>query len=226
MTLQEAADHLDIPKKRLWRAIKSGLLDAQKVQTGNRWEYRVSPEALESYCQDAALDDVEWNDLTDLERDGTERNGTFQEPRNGTERHGPERSTPGMERNDPTGTMNNGRNINSPPAEVYIELIDRLSRSERRSVELELQLRQSQRLLTENAESIQEREAQAKQVEAQLKVVEDAKQAEIERLNVELENTRQQLVEATSKKPSGFFSWLGLRKKRMSTENTTEDKAV
>lgn len=74
----------------------------------------------------------------------------------------------------------------SPPAEVYIALIDRLSRAERRSVELELQLQQSQRLLTENAESITEKEALAKQAKAQLQAVEDGRLQEIERLASEL----------------------------------------
>jgi excisionase family DNA binding protein len=74
----------------------------------------------------------------------------------------------------------------SPPAEVYIALIDRLSRAERRSVELELQLRQSQRLLSENAESITEKEALAQAARAQLQAVEDAKQAEVTRLAAEL----------------------------------------
>ena len=154
----------------------------------------------------------------------------------------------------------------SPPAEVYIALIDRLSRAERRSVELELALRQSQRLLSENAESITEKEALAAQVKAQLQEAEEThrieaeallereariKEAEVERLaqelaavqeardnhqaaeqakalelarlSAELESTRQQLLQA-NQKPKGFFSWLGLRKKRSTTISV--DKAV
>lgn len=142
----------------------------------------------------------------------------------------------------------------APPAEVYIALIDRLSRAERRSVELELQLRQSQHLLTENAESITEKEALAMEARAKLEAVESDKQAELarmaaeletakakevaareseaqlraseearklesERLQAELETTRQQLLEA--QKPSGLFSWLGLRKKRSSPATAT-----
>ena len=168
---------------------------------------------------------MEWSDPTASDRHGTERDGTFHIVENDMVRPGTERSTSDPVWNDPTRPSSNHHVSNSPPAEVYIELIDRLSRSERRSVELELQLRQSQRLLSENAESIQEREAQAKQVEAQLKLVEVAKETEIERLNAELEVTRQQLVEATTKKPSGFFSWLGLRKKRTASTVST-DKAV
>lgn len=136
----------------------------------------------------------------------------------------------------------------SPPAEVYIALIDRLSRSERRAIELELALRQSQRLLTENSESITEKEALAKEArakieeleqtqqseverlaaqlaasqesEAKLRQAEETRRAETEKLTIELESTRLQLEEA--QKPSGFFSWLGLRKKRTSLSQSTK----
>lgn len=49
MTLQQASKVLDISKKRLWRAVKAGQLDASRVQRGGRWEYRVSDQQLESY---------------------------------------------------------------------------------------------------------------------------------------------------------------------------------
>ena len=136
----------------------------------------------------------------------------------------------------------------SLPAEVYIALIDRLSRSERRSIELEIALRQSQRLLTENSESITEKEALAKEAraklqeleqtqqseletlasqlaasqenESKLRSLEEARRAETEKLTAELESTRLQLEEA--QKPLGFFSWLGLRKKRSSGSQSTK----
>ena len=139
----------------------------------------------------------------------------------------------------------------SPPAEVYIALIDRLSRSERRAIELELALRQSQRLLTENAESITEKEALAKEARAKIQEIEKAQQSELENLTsqlaaaqetearlrkeeqtrdaetaalrAELESTRNQLLE--SQKPKGFLSWLGLRKKRTS-DTSNSSKAV
>ena len=49
MTLQEAADLLGLPKKKLWRAVKAENLKATQKQVGNRWEYRVSRNDLESY---------------------------------------------------------------------------------------------------------------------------------------------------------------------------------
>ena len=118
--------------------------------------------------------------------------------------------------------------------ELYLALVDRLQRAERRTVELELTLRQSQRLLTENAESITEKdalfqqsqakiEAIAKESEAKLKAVEEAREAETAKLRAELETTRNQLLE--SQKPKGFLSWLGLRKKRAS-DTSNNSKAV
>lgn len=227
MTLQDAADHLQIPKKRLWRAVKTGQLEAVQVQKGNRWEYRVTADALEAYRQILETEDTEWNDAERVVSTRTTRLGTIrgEMERSGSvvsERPGPwnETERPTWNEEERFGTP---VSATSPPAEVYIALIDRLSRAERRSVELELQLQQSHRLLTENAESIVEKEMFAKQARAQLQAVEDDKQAEIERLSSELEATRRQLEEA--QKPSGgFLSWLGLRKKR--TAGAPVDKAV
>ena len=180
MTLQDAADQLNIPKKRLWRAVKAGQVEAVQIQKGQRWEYRITADALEAYRQVLETEDPEWNDAsqvvpTETERSdtswsevdhsvltGTDRSGTW----NDTVRNVSERSVTSHSK---TGqTPSNGASVPSPPLGVYIELMDRLSRAERRSVELELALRQSQRLLTENAESISEKEALAAQVKAQL----------------------------------------------------------
>lgn len=49
MNLQEAAEKLDITKKKLWRAVKAGNVEAIRKQVGNRWEYRVTEQALEDY---------------------------------------------------------------------------------------------------------------------------------------------------------------------------------
>lgn len=221
MTLQDAADSLGISKKRLWRAVKAGQIAAVQVEKGQRWEYRVTVDQLEEYRRILGTEATSWNDPEQVvptvsERSGatgseTERIGTTERERSVSSRNA---ERPG--RNDPE------REKNSPPAEVYIALIDRLARAERRSVELELQLRQSQRLLTENAESITEKDAQTHHAQAQLEALEQEKQAEVERLRSELETTRHQLLEA--QKPRGLFSWLGLRKRR-TTPNST-DKAV
>lgn len=241
MTLQEAAEDLGIPKKRLWRAIKAGQISAEQVQRGQRWEYRVTSEDLELYRQVLRVEDAGGNDLERVGTSGTDHsrpdgNDPFRGTVHGTTFE--ERSVPGnVPRNDEVERP--GTIAASPPAEVYIALIDRLSRAERRSVELELQLRQSQRLLAENAESIVEKEALATEAKAQLQAVEGkqleierltselnllekSRQAEADRLSAELEATRQQLAEA--QKPKGLFSWLGLRKSR--TVGSSVDKAV
>jgi hypothetical protein len=243
MTLQDAADHLQIPKKRLWRAVKTGQLEAVRVQKGNRWEYRLTADALEAYRRILETEDTGWNDAERIVSTGATRPGMVRTEAERSNTTDPER--PGARDQSERPTWNRaerrpGAADAPPPAEVYIALIDRLSRAERRSVELELQLRQSQRLLTENAESITEKEALAREAQAQLHIVEDAKQVEIERLaaqlqaaeeaknaetqrlTAELEQTRHQLAEA--QKPSGLFSWLGLRKKR--TTSAPIDKAV
>ncbi len=49
MTLQQASEKLNVSKKKLWRAVKAGQLDATRVQRGGRWEYRVSDSQLTSY---------------------------------------------------------------------------------------------------------------------------------------------------------------------------------
>jgi len=49
MTLKQASRVLDVSKKRLWRAVKSGQLEAEKVERGGRWEYRVTQQQLEGY---------------------------------------------------------------------------------------------------------------------------------------------------------------------------------
>ena len=224
MTLQEAADHLGVTKKKLWRAIKADQLEAFQVQNGQRWEYRVSPESLEKY-QKSLTSELGGTDVERLSRstfqDVPERDGTFPtETERGT-RHVPLE----MERD--------GTSENSPPSEVYIALIDRLSRAERRTVELELTLRQSQRLLAENAESLTEKEALVKETSAKqdeierletlLRKEEQTREAETAKLRAELESTRNQLLE--SQKPKGLLSWLGLRKKRTS-DTSNSSKAV
>ena len=107
----------------------------------------------------------------------------------------------------------------SPPLELYVEMLDRLQRAERRAVELEMQLRLSQRLLTENAESIVEREARARQAEEKerelresLAKTEAEKCEEVERLSGELEMLKVQV--STPVKSGGFLSWLGFRRSK------------
>jgi excisionase family DNA binding protein len=106
-----------------------------------------------------------------------------------------------------------------PPVELYLALVDRLQHAERRAVELELALRQSQRLLTENAESITEREARARQAEA---VAEEARRVEAD---LQAENTRLAAELAAVRRPErrqGFLGWLGFRRASTSATDATK----
>ena len=183
MTLSQAADLIGVPQKRLYRAVKAGKLNAVQRHQGSRWEYLVTRQDLEEF---------ERSTVQPVDED---TQPTATDPETGRPTQGPV-----------------ARPADQPPVELYLALVDRLQRAERRTVELELTLRQSQRLLSENAESITEKEALVLEARAQWQALEDSKQLEISRLASELEVTRRQLTEA--QKPSGFLSWLGLRKKR------------
>ena len=72
MNLQEAAEKLDITKKKLWRAVKAGNVEAIRKQVGNRWEYRVTEKALEAYRLDYLVSRE--LDAVEVERPGIARN--------------------------------------------------------------------------------------------------------------------------------------------------------
>lgn len=219
MTLRGAAEYLGTSKNRIWRAVKDGHLPAEEGRYKGQKAWMVSEKDALRWAE-------EW--MAPEERGPLEHHEVPSEiPHNNLE-------APQGAIEVPCGTSEGSKGVRSSTSRsLKDDLVAALERShrevifaERRAVELELQLRQHQMLLTENAESIQEREAQARQAEAQLKLVEDAKQREIERLNAELESTRQRLIEATAKKPSGLFSWLGLRKRRATTTDASADQAV
>lgn len=216
LTLQEAADQIGTSRSRLWRAMSEGYLGVEKRRVGGRSVWTVLESDLTKWAQeflstlDLPLEEVPTNGPEQIfERSRTTANvheQNSEHPRTSASVH------------EQSRTNTNEQSSNSPshpPVELYLALVDRLQRAERRTVELELNLRQSQRLLCENAESITEREARAKQAEA---VAEQHRQREQElaeenvRVAAELEATRRQLAEA--QKPKGLFSWLSLRKKR------------
>ena len=173
LTLQAAADQLEMTKKRLWRAVKAGKLEAIKVEVGGSWEYQVSINALELY-----------RDTIPVSRDsGTPCPATTEVSRDASR---------DMSRDSVPVSRDGG--TASPPVELYLEMLDRLQRAERRAVELEIALQQSQRLLTENAESIVESATLLKEAEAKI-------------------------AKSTQKTP-GWFSWLSRR--RVSTSPKEE----
>lgn len=195
MNLQEAADELQITKKRLWRAVKAGKVPAERVDIGGKWEYHVTPEAVEVYRSTLAT-----------ERDTEPMERTSGPHHQDTERTAYRSTIP------PAGTHP------GPPVEVYAMMLDRLQRAERRAVELELTLQQQQRLLCENAESITEREARARQAEA---IAAERQQREQE-LAEEVARLQDALAATTKpQKRSGLLGWLGFRRADSSPAGAT-----
>lgn len=268
MTLRGASEHLGISKNRIWRAVKDGHLPAEEGKFKGQTALTVTEAHLEEWAKT-------WLTSEELElARGTSKH--LQTPREhpGVPHEHLEAPDKYHEVPDeylevlegvyevPCGTSEHLRSVSSSPERTLREdLVAALERShheirmvERRAIELELQLRQHKMLLTENAESLLEREARVKEAEAKLQEIENTKQAELarlttelqaakakeaearenetrfrtaeearkaeaERLKSELEATRHQLAEA--QKPSGLFSWLGLRKKRSSPDSAT-----
>ena len=205
MGIQEVADLLGVSKKKIWQAVKDGALPAQKIKKGNAWRYLIEAADVEAYR--AIMDEPSGWEIV------PQHDGNVSE----TSQNAGASTGNG---NAPRETLGNIQETAShPPVELYLALVDRLQRAERRTVELELALQQSQRLLCENAESITEREARAKQAESR----EQQLAVENTRLSSELDASRQKFEEAL--KPKGFLSWLGLRKKRTSGAGSV-DRAV
>lgn len=105
-----------------------------------------------------------------------------------------------------TSSHSGSLQFTNPPPEAFLNLVDRLTRAERRNVELEFILRQHQNLLTENAESLQEVRADTLQAEAKAEAEKrerEAREAELKLLAEELKEARSTIVdwEARRKKP-------------------------
>lgn len=272
MTLRGASEYLGISKNRIWRAVKEGHLPSEEGKFKGQKALTVSQPDLEEWAK-------AW--LTPEELEASKN--AFKHPQEPSEHLGdtlryPEASRERLEApgrhfevlDEHHEVLEGGfeapravsRHLEATLRDDLVAALERSHREirlvERRAIELELQLRQHKMLLTENAESLQERDARVKEAEAKLQAIEDAKQteldslaaelaaakaketqareneaqlraaeeaskAEAERLKAELETTRHQLVEV-SQKPSGLFSWLGLRKRR--TSGGQVDKAV
>ena len=188
------ADLLGVSKKKIWQAVKDGTLPAERVQKGNAWRYFINTDGVEAYR--AVMDSpAGWEPVSQC-------SGNVSEP-------APSRREYGGNGNAIRETPSNATEMQAPPLSVYEMMLDRLQRAERRAVELELTLRQQQRLLAENAESITEREARARQAEAvatEHQQREEELAAEIARLQDALQSVR------APQKRSGLLGWFGFRK--------------
>jgi DNA repair exonuclease SbcCD ATPase subunit len=272
MTLRGASEYLGISKNRIWRAVKEGHLPAEEGRFKGQKALTVSQPDLDEWAK-AWLTPEELEASKKAFKHSQEPSehlrDTLRCPQASRERlEAPERHFEVL--GEPYEVLEGGFEVprgvpRHSEATLREDLVAALERShqeirlvERRAIELELQLRQHKMLLTENAESLQERDARVKEAEAKLQAIEDAKQAELDRLTSELEATRAKEAQAreneaqlraaeeaskaeadrlqaelqtarhqlaeVSQKPSGLFSWLGLRKKR--TSSSQVDKAV
>ena len=253
MTLRGASEYLGISKNRIWRAVKDGQLPSEEGKHKGQKALMVSLSDLEEWAR-TALDPAELNASVSPEVPQKH----FETPVRHLKEPYENLEVPLRYSEVPQGVSEVFKGTSSrfeAESSLREDLVGALERSqrelrlvERRAIELELALRQSQRLLTENSESITEKEALAKEAraklqeleqtqqseierlasqlaatqesEAKLRSLEEARRAETEKLTAELKSTRLQLEEA--QKPEGFFSWLGLRKKRISSSQSTK----
>jgi excisionase family DNA binding protein len=151
MTLQQASKYLAISKKRLWRAVKAGQLEAARVQKGGRWEYRVSEEQLTSYRR-KYLDSLEmravsWSEYSSAAAPGgdppvPDRSKVMERSTGQTETTVPSRSEPNL----------------------HGILMERLTRAERRVADLELELERGADEQSKAREALQTMERREKQL--------------------------------------------------------------
>lgn len=234
LTLQEAANLIGTSRSRVWRAMNDGHLSAEKRRISGRSVWTVDEDSLKAWARTffdvaelEAMDEAMNKCEQSFEHD--ERSLVFADVREHSSLNEPERderSRTQLNEHEPKAVNDAEQSsivAKSPPFELYLEMLNRLQHAERRAVELEMQLRQSQRLLTENAESIIEREARAKEAEAKeaeaqkhLAEMEVLRQTEVARLATELDAVKTQHQVPIKR---GFLSWLGLRRTRSQTQS-------
>lgn len=213
LTLKAAAQHTGVSKSKIWRAVNDGTLIASKGRTsGGQEAWLVRLDDLERWAEQHLTDSEEVLEDLEDESEIVEEPEVIQSYSTASE-HSREAFQGNSEHSGP---------IQGPPVELYLAMMDRVTRSERRSVELEVELRKYRLLLTENAESIVQREALLKEAEAKRlnaeqlleeqelekkRVLAEATEKEqklqeaearIEQLRTEAETTNEQLKEARS----------------------------
>lgn len=157
LTLKAAAQHTGVSKSKIWRSVNDGTLLASKGRTsGGQEAWVVRIDDLERWAE-AAL-----NDSESVIEEVMKHSETLEEAELVQDDQSDSECFEGVyqSRSEPF------RPIQGPPVELYMALVERVARSERRSVELEVELRQHRLLLTENAESIVEKEAKLTELEA------------------------------------------------------------
>ena len=178
LTLKQAATRLGVTKKRIYRAVSSGHLEATEGTYRGQTALKVKIDDLEKWAQEWVDDTPELIEEYPATALGVPQEyslGTPEVPQSHTRgtpvppQEYPESapdspvsyswSTPEAPPSHPGGTP-------VPPPEAYVAMLDRVARAERRAVELEFEMRKHRLLLAENAESVHEREAVLKETQA------------------------------------------------------------
>lgn len=152
LTLKQAADRLGVTKKKVYRAVSNGHLEANEGTWRGQTALKVSTEDLDKWA-------MEWLDHSSATPVPPQEHpqDTPEAPQEYVE------VTPVSEPEYPVSPQGHPA---SPPPEVYVAMMDRVARAERRAVELEFEMKKHRLLLAENAESVHEREAKIRETEA------------------------------------------------------------
>ena len=145
LTLKQAADRLGVTKKKVYRAVSNGHLEATEGTWRGQTALKVSSEHLEKWAQEW-LEHPKDTPVSPPSHPAA----TPEAPQEYTE------ATPVLEVEHSVPPQ--GYSV-GPPPEAYVAMLERVALAERRAVELEFEMRKHRLLLAENAESFHEREA-------------------------------------------------------------------
>lgn len=161
--MKQAADRLGVTKKKVYRAVSNGHLDATEGTYRGQTALKVSVPDLDKWAK-------EWLD----DNPGAPPSHPESTPNQTLSHSGPTPEAP-QEYVEATPVPPHDQPVPpqgypaAPPPEVYVAMLERVARAERRAVELEFEMRKHRLLLAENAESVHEREAKIKETQAKVK---------------------------------------------------------
>lgn len=220
MTLRNAAKHLGISKNKVWRAVKDGSLLAEEGIYKGQKALRVRLDDLEQWAKtwmesaEIPVPRIVRDTQTPPKRSEVPQG--VSDARDESPHEHPEVLEGHFE--VPEGASSFKHSGSSfGESSLRFDLVQALERShcelrrvERRTIELELQLKQHQLLLTENSESIVEREARVKEAEAKMSEAEvfaqeafeerDMARAEATQAKAEAELLKAQLAQLEEEK--------------------------
>ena len=223
LTLKQAASRLGVSKKKVYRAVSNGHLEATEGTYRGQTALKVSTDDLKKWAD-------EWLDKPPLSVEGVpqeqdavtpdppqeypasvtvvpqERDGVT--PGTPLEHPGPTPDVPPGYPESPQGAPHSWTTPRyGPPPEAYVAMLERVARAERRSVELEMEMRKHRLLLAENAESVHEREAKLKETEVKFQELtsvlqdkegeRDQARAQAQQAQAEAEELREKLNQIT-----------------------------